>query len=207
LSCRVSKAWKKLTEDNLLWKILCKEECVDPYRWKELETRQQGNDVTTWKVLFREITERGRLFPLYDVILGVTTQGQMKALVAIDAGSYFILNKVNFWHHGRNVIWSMYIARGIYVIPPQWEKMGITWKRSFNSFKTLLEKLFGNCTVVVDVHTEKFRGDDCFSAKLSTSSKENGVDIQMTLDFSYTIGDADAENTLYSITVHAIGNF
>jgi len=146
------------------------------------------------------------LFPIYDVMLGKTTTEQMKAYGATEKKDYFILKDINFWHNGKEVVGHMYIARGIYIIPPQWENMGITWERSFNSFIELFNKLFGNCTISESPRKKPFKNQDCFSAKLETKSKEQGLEIVLTLSFDYTVGDVNTKSTLYCLNVRSQAN-
>jgi len=59
---------------------------------------------------------------LCGVLIGKTTKVQLKARSdAKDNGDYFTIEGINFWVHSHPdqlVFNGMYIARGIYVIPP-----------------------------------------------------------------------------------------
>eukprot|EP01121_Diplochlamys_sp_Union-15-3_P001034 TRINITY_DN10889_c0_g1_i2.p1 TRINITY_DN10889_c0_g1~~TRINITY_DN10889_c0_g1_i2.p1 ORF type:complete len:237 (-),score=23.93 TRINITY_DN10889_c0_g1_i2:62-772(-) len=199
-TCSVSKAWKKYAEDESIWK----RKCLETERLEVSKLSMKHQKYQTWKGVFKKISECHNLFPLYGVILERTTRPEIENLGGKSSdkqSSYYVLNEVNFWFHNRDVIWSMYIARGIYKIPEPWEKMGITWHLSYNNYKKLLLKLFGNCTVTTAPHSEMFSGQNCFTARLYTESKEHGIIVKLALAFSYSVGNEDSSDTLYSLTI------
>lgn len=73
---------------------------------------------------FGELTvvspEHLELFPLFGIGIGKTTEAELKEIqgAEMNASSYAVVNKVNFWFNNNEKIFKMmYLVRGIYIMP------------------------------------------------------------------------------------------
>jgi hypothetical protein len=193
---RVCKLMNELSARDPIWKF----KYVEEYK---PDTAPELKDDLTWKKMY--FRGKSILFPLYGVYIGKTTKAQLKARSdAKDNGDYFTLEDINFWMHShpeRDVFNGMYIARGIYIIPPSWEKQGITWKRSYDKYKKLLKQLLGNVSEPYAPRHREWQGQQCFQGELTSIASEGGVQYEIKFGFDYTPGDSKAHNTLYNISV------
>jgi len=156
-----------------------------------------------------ELYPEGKLFPLFGVVLGRTPVEEIANMPGSVPGKgqkedrqYFILRSINFWCHDQDVVHHIHIVRGN-PIPDKWQKLGITYDRTFTQFKKVLQDAFGNCETIETPRQTKFQENDCFSAALKSSHSEHGVEYTLEFKFAYVQGDENTTNTLYSITVHS----
>ncbi len=149
------------------------------------------------------------LFPLYGVTLGKTTVEELARLgektISIDTDTgapyrYYVIRGTNFWYNEAGIAEHIYIARGIYPIPEQWQALGFDWNISYNQWLTLLQRLRYFITVDEPPHIVEYDGHDSFSARIAATKQP----IVLTLDFNYNEGTTtDSKRTLYNISVKA----
>jgi hypothetical protein len=153
------------------------------------------------------------LFPLYGVTLGKTTTEELAKLGTrsprIDKDTrqpYFlyVVNGVNFWYDKRNVADHIYIARGVYSIPSEWEAMGFGWKKSYMAWCETLRKLGFSVKEKKKPEVVKYQGKDSLSGEV-TAKRLTGAALEIDLNFNYNSGNSvDSPRTLYAITVSAL---
>lgn len=153
------------------------------------------------------------LFPLWGVTLGETKVDQLarlgKRAGAINKNTgkpydYYEINSINFWYNGDGIAYSMYIARGIYQIPAQWNALGFSWDISYNQWMNLLNRLGYRVVTEQPPQIVEYNGHNSLSAKI-TATKQARIPIEIRLDFNYNRGTTtDSQSTVYSISVKAL---
>eukprot|EP00029_Vermamoeba_vermiformis_P012435 TRINITY_DN7250_c0_g1_i1.p1 TRINITY_DN7250_c0_g1~~TRINITY_DN7250_c0_g1_i1.p1 ORF type:complete len:278 (-),score=34.05 TRINITY_DN7250_c0_g1_i1:13-771(-) len=150
-----------------------------------------------------------KMFPLLGHFIGLATYDELKNHPGATCGSsgqsrYVTIEKHNFWVDDKGLFTHMYIARGIYPLPKEWEDFGITWNRSWLDYKDLFKRWNGNFEVVTAPHYREFQNKPCFSARLTTVARDSDkVCYQVDLNFNYSEGQENSTNTLYSISIAA----
>ena len=149
------------------------------------------------------------LLPLYGVTLGKTSVAELARLgtktISIDreTGSpsrYYVIRGTNFWYNEAGIAEHIYIARGIYPIPEQWQALGFDWNISYSQWLSLLQRLRYFITVAEPPQIVEYSGHDSFSANIAATKGP----ITITLNFNYNEGTTtDSKKTLYSISVKA----
>lgn len=200
--CCLATLCKKLntvTEDDLLWKTY-----FYSYFNEQDHINAEKKLFESWKMQFKHHYTTPKMFPIYGVVLGKTTRAEIEKIQGCQKGDreFYTIHNTHFWFHDKSVVFHMYIVKNIYQIPAKWKSLGFSWNTSYQQYRAILLKVFGNCKIKELPHIENWRGARCFRAKLLMHSKENGVVVEVVLTFAYGKGDADSKGTLYSITVY-----
>jgi hypothetical protein len=153
------------------------------------------------------------LFPLWGITLGETKVNQLASLgkraARIDKNTgkpydYYEINNINFWYNANGIACSIYIARGIYQIPVQWNALGFSWDISYNQWMNLLTRLGYRVITEEPPQIVQYDGHNSLSAKIS-ATKQARIPIEIQLNFNYNRGTTtDSLETLYSISVKAL---
>jgi hypothetical protein len=160
----------------------------------------------------RDNAKHGRdLFPLYEVVLGKTSLGQLAELNQAPTGMptqkeryrYVTVRDVNFWYDELTKVANhIYIARGVYPIPERWQEMGFDWRKTYSEWCKLLADLGFSVSITRAPTKVRYNGHDSMSAEVTARGKSPGP-ITITLVFNYNEGNVSSLNTLYSIRVRA----
>eukprot|EP00029_Vermamoeba_vermiformis_P002818 TRINITY_DN1317_c0_g2_i3.p1 TRINITY_DN1317_c0_g2~~TRINITY_DN1317_c0_g2_i3.p1 ORF type:complete len:240 (+),score=5.13 TRINITY_DN1317_c0_g2_i3:66-722(+) len=179
---RVSKLFKNLSGDNsTVWKAKCEQ--------KYLNSNSKPSD-RTWKRYY--FTEPLKLFPFYGFTIARTTHKELLATpntVDRRQGSTIYVDYMshNFWVF-KGVFNMLYLTFGD-TLPDEWKDQGIHWDISWVELTDLLKKKVGNYQVTLVPCQTKFRGEDCFTASISSVVKQGeGADALyygLEFDFSY----------------------
>eukprot|EP00029_Vermamoeba_vermiformis_P002817 TRINITY_DN1317_c0_g2_i2.p1 TRINITY_DN1317_c0_g2~~TRINITY_DN1317_c0_g2_i2.p1 ORF type:complete len:240 (+),score=2.58 TRINITY_DN1317_c0_g2_i2:66-722(+) len=179
---RVSKLFKNLSGDNsTVWKAKCEQ--------KYLNSNSKPSDPTWKRYYFAELL---KLFPLYGFTIAKTTHKELLAAPkAVEGKSgqtiYVVYKSHNFWVD-RGVFNMMYLTKTS-PLPIEWTEQGLYWQLSYVQMKELLKKKVGNYQVTLVPCQTKFRGEDCFTASISSVVKQGeGADALyygLEFDFSY----------------------
>ena len=151
------------------------------------------------------------LFPLCGVTLGKTTVQELARLGARATGgktkrrasyNYYVIDGNNFWYSEESGIAThMYIAKGVYLIPKQWQTLGFDWRHPYNDWFGLLQRLGFSITVEEAPRVVKYRGQDSFNAKLR-AVRQTKMPLIIELGFNYSDQTKpDSQGMLYSMTV------